>query len=31
MIDEQRRGRADWSLQIWQFLTFELWLRTFID
>jgi len=31
MIDEQRRGRADWSLQIWQFLTFELWLRAFID
>jgi len=30
MIDEQRRGRADWSLQIWQFLTFELWLRAFI-
>jgi asparagine synthase (glutamine-hydrolysing) len=31
MIDEQRRGRADWSLQIWQFLTFELWLRAFMD
>jgi asparagine synthase (glutamine-hydrolysing) len=31
LIDEQRRGRHDWSLQIWQFLTLELWMRAFID
>jgi asparagine synthase (glutamine-hydrolysing) len=31
LIDEQRRGRQDWSLQIWQFLTLELWMQTFID
>jgi asparagine synthase (glutamine-hydrolysing) len=31
LIDEQRSGREDWSLQIWQFLTLELWMRTFID
>jgi len=31
IIDEQRRGRQDWSLQIWQLLTLELWQQTFID
>lgn len=31
LVDEHRSGRHDWSLQIWQFLTLELWLRTFID
>ena len=31
LVDEHRRGRHDWSMQIWQFLTLELWLRTFID
>lgn len=31
LIDEHRSGRHDWSLQIWQFLTLELWMRTFID
>ena len=31
LIDEQRSGREDWSLQIWQFLTLELWMQTFID
>ena len=31
LIDEQRSGREDWSLQIWQFLTLELWMRTLID
>ncbi len=30
-IDEQRRGSKDWSMQIWQFLTLEHWMRTFID
>ena len=31
MIDEQRQGTNDWSMQIWQFLTLELWMRMFLD
>ena len=31
LIKQQRSGRQDWSFQIWQLLTFELWLQTFID
>jgi asparagine synthase (glutamine-hydrolysing) len=31
MIDEHRSGRQDWSMQIWQFLTLELWMQTFLD
>jgi asparagine synthase (glutamine-hydrolysing) len=31
LVDEQRKGRQDWSYQVWQFLTLELWLQTFID
>jgi hypothetical protein len=31
LIHEHRSGAQDWSLQIWQLLTFELWLQTFID
>jgi asparagine synthase (glutamine-hydrolysing) len=31
MITEHRSGRQDWSMQIWQFLTFELWLQAFVD
>ena len=31
MIQAQKSGRADWSLQIWQLLTLELWMRTFLD
>lgn len=30
-VDEHRSGRQDWSMQIWQFLTLELWMRTFLD
>jgi hypothetical protein len=30
-VDEQRTGRQDWSMQLWQFLTLELWMRTFLD
>jgi asparagine synthase (glutamine-hydrolysing) len=30
-VDEQRSGREDWSLQLWQFLTLELWMQAFID
>lgn len=31
LIREHRNGAQDWSLQIWQFLTLELWMQTFID
>ena len=31
LIDEHRGGRHDWSLQVWQFLTLELWTRAFLD
>jgi asparagine synthase (glutamine-hydrolysing) len=31
LVDEHRSGRQDWSLQIWQFLTLETWMRTFLD
>jgi asparagine synthase (glutamine-hydrolysing) len=31
MIREQRSGRKDWSYQIWQALTFELWANQFLD
>jgi asparagine synthase (glutamine-hydrolysing) len=30
-IDEHRSGRQDWSMQLWQFLTLELWVQTFLD
>jgi asparagine synthase (glutamine-hydrolysing) len=30
-VEEQRSGRQDWSLQIWQFLTLELWMQTFLE
>jgi len=31
LVDEQRIGRQDWSAQVWQFLTLELWMQAFID
>jgi asparagine synthase (glutamine-hydrolysing) len=31
LIEEQRTGRQDWSMQLWQLLTLELWQRTFLD
>jgi asparagine synthase (glutamine-hydrolysing) len=30
-VDEQRSGADDWSMQIWQFLTLENWMRIFLD
>jgi asparagine synthase (glutamine-hydrolysing) len=30
-IDQHRSGAQDWSMQIWQFLTIELWMQTFLD
>ena len=31
LVEEHRGGRQDWSMQIWQLLTLELWLQTFVD
>jgi len=30
-VTEHRTGRHDWAMQIWQFLTLELWMQTFLD
>ena len=30
-VSEHRSGQRDWSMQIWQFLTLELWMQTFLD
>jgi asparagine synthase (glutamine-hydrolysing) len=30
-VNEQREGTQDWSMQIWQFLTLELWMQAFLD
>jgi asparagine synthase (glutamine-hydrolysing) len=30
-VDEHRNGAQDWSMQIWQFLTLEIWMQTFLD
>jgi asparagine synthase (glutamine-hydrolysing) len=30
-IDQHRAGTRDWSMQIWQFLTLEIWMQTFLD
>ncbi|MGA9799647.1 MAG: asparagine synthase (glutamine-hydrolyzing), partial [Terriglobales bacterium] len=30
-VDQHRRGTQDWSMQIWQFLTLEIWMQTFLD
>jgi asparagine synthase (glutamine-hydrolysing) len=31
LVEDQRSGRHDWSEQVWQILTIELWQRTFVD
>jgi asparagine synthase (glutamine-hydrolysing) len=31
MIGQHRTGRQDWSMQIWQLLTLELWMQSFLD
>ncbi len=31
LVEQHRRGTNDWSSQIWQFLTLELWMQTFLD
>jgi asparagine synthase (glutamine-hydrolysing) len=30
-VDEHRSGVQDWSMQIWQLLTLELWMQIFLD
>jgi asparagine synthase (glutamine-hydrolysing) len=30
-VDEHRQRMQDWSMQIWQFLTLEIWMQTFLD
>jgi asparagine synthase (glutamine-hydrolysing) len=30
-VDEHRRGEEDWSMQIWQLLTLEIWMQLFLD
>jgi asparagine synthase (glutamine-hydrolysing) len=30
-IDEHRWGAEDWSMQIWQLLTLEIWMQLFVD
>jgi asparagine synthase (glutamine-hydrolysing) len=30
-LREHRTGRHDWAMQIWQFLTLELWMQSFLD
>lgn len=31
LVNEQRSGAQDWSMQIWQLLTLEHWMRMFLD
>jgi len=31
LLDQHRRGVNDWSMQIWQLLTLELWTQSFFD
>ena len=31
LVDEHRSSAQDWSMQIWQFLTLELWMQMFLD
>lgn len=30
-VSEHRNGSRDWSMQLWQFLTLELWMQVFLD
>jgi asparagine synthase (glutamine-hydrolysing) len=30
-VDEHRAGTQDWSMQVWLFLTLEIWMQTFVD
>ncbi|HUM04678.1 MAG TPA: asparagine synthase (glutamine-hydrolyzing) [Terriglobales bacterium] len=30
-VEEHRRGEEDWSMQVWQLLTLEIWMQLFLD
>ena len=30
-VEDHRNGTRDWSMQIWQFLTLEIWTQTFLE
>jgi asparagine synthase (glutamine-hydrolysing) len=30
-VHEHRSGRHDWSMQLWQFITLELWMQVFLN
>jgi asparagine synthase (glutamine-hydrolysing) len=30
-VQQHRSGAQDWSMQIWQLLTLEIWMEQFID
>lgn len=30
-VEEHRHGRHDWSMQLWQLLTLEVWMQVFFD
>ena len=30
-VGQHRDGTQDWSMQIWQFLTLEIWMQAFLD
>jgi asparagine synthetase B (glutamine-hydrolysing) len=31
LVEQHRSGAQDWSMQIWQLLTLEIWMEQFID
>jgi asparagine synthase (glutamine-hydrolysing) len=31
IVTEHRAGKQDWSMQIWQLLTLEIWMQTFLE
>jgi asparagine synthase (glutamine-hydrolysing) len=31
LVQQHRTGAQDWSMQIWQLLTLEIWMEQFID
>lgn len=31
LVEEHRSGKRDWSMQLWQLLTLELWMQVFLD
>jgi asparagine synthase (glutamine-hydrolysing) len=31
LVEQQRSGVQDWSMQVWQLLTLEIWTRLFLD